>query len=379
MRKLVTKRTINNITPIEGADMIVLAQIDGWRVVVKKDEFKVGDECVYFEIDSFLPADDERYAFLLKGTKTKNVEGRERIRLRSIRLRGELSQGLALPVSLFKEVLDNPDLEDYSEVLQVTKYEREEPKHPNAVGSLPHWLSKTDEERIQNIYSRFSTRFSDAEFIPTMKLDGTSTTLVFLGVDQKDKWLYEGDIPDDSTDNDMLRVMIVSEWDKKVGEFHLFSRSLQINFDPESHYYRALINEDDNVASSLLSLCLATKKSFAVRGETMGEGICGNPEKLTRFKFFAYNLMDVSTGSYVPYPEAIALFNKFNIPMVPVLGEPIKVFQTFDSVDAILEHAEGESLFSKIREGVVWKHVSDGDVSFKAISNSFLLKVEGKQ
>ena len=98
-RRLVSVRKIDAIEDIPNADLIKVAVIGGWKVVVKAGEFQPSDLCVFFEIDSFLPADDSRYEFLLKNKTT--WMGKEGIRLRTIRLRKQLSQGLALPISSF--------------------------------------------------------------------------------------------------------------------------------------------------------------------------------------------------------------------------------------------------------------------------------------
>ena len=66
MRKLASIRIATNISPIEGADAIEAVQVDGWVCVAKKGEFNVGDKGVYFEIDSFLSAEDSRFSFLEK-------------------------------------------------------------------------------------------------------------------------------------------------------------------------------------------------------------------------------------------------------------------------------------------------------------------------
>lgn len=106
-RALVTVQTISEILPIPGADNIELARVRGWQTVVKKGEFKAGNRCAFFEIDSFLPYNDERYAFLMnKGTIV--YQGKRGYRLRTVRLRGQLSQGLVLPLDLFP-ILDTPD------------------------------------------------------------------------------------------------------------------------------------------------------------------------------------------------------------------------------------------------------------------------------
>lgn len=154
MRKLVTLRTVNNITHIEGADKIVSASIDGWNCIVKANEFKIGDVGVFFEVDSLIPLTDE-FAFL-KDKARKNHGGITfndlRIRIKTIRLKGVLSQGLLLPLSLFKDRIDFSayDFEsDLTEAFNVLKYE---PKvlarlRGNAKGLFPSFIFKTDQER----------------------------------------------------------------------------------------------------------------------------------------------------------------------------------------------------------------------------------------
>jgi RNA ligase (TIGR02306 family) len=104
-RKLVTVRQIDNLEPIDGADAIEVATIEGWKVVVKKGEFKVGEQCVYFEIDSFLPEGNPAWQFLVdkQGREFEGVRGH---RLRTIKLRGVLSQGLALPITSLLKVVE---------------------------------------------------------------------------------------------------------------------------------------------------------------------------------------------------------------------------------------------------------------------------------
>src|SRR5690554_606420 len=143
-RKLVSIRKIDYISPIEGADFIEMASVDGWTLVVKKGEFSVGDPCIYFEIDSFLPASDPRFAFLAKSGVKTDESGMERIRLKTMKLRGTISQGLALPLHQFEEVTGHEE-EDLSDLLNVIKYERPEPKVANAAGNFPSYLRKTDE------------------------------------------------------------------------------------------------------------------------------------------------------------------------------------------------------------------------------------------
>lgn len=91
-RKLASIQQIKHIEPIPNADNIVKLSINGWSVVSKKNEFKIGDFCVYFEIDSFLPITDQRFSFLEKSSKAK-MDDEIGLRLRTIKLKNQISQG----------------------------------------------------------------------------------------------------------------------------------------------------------------------------------------------------------------------------------------------------------------------------------------------
>jgi len=169
-RKLATVRKVLDIRPIEGADAIELAIIGGWQCVVKKGDFKVGDLGVYFEIDSFLPI-EPKYEFLRKSSYRQLPTGEEGFRLRTVRLRGALSQGLLLPLGEFTDLpVDTYDLTSF---LKVTKYEPPMPAclAGDAAGSFPSDIPKTDAERIQNLADYFE-QYKEAEFEVTEKLDG---------------------------------------------------------------------------------------------------------------------------------------------------------------------------------------------------------------
>ena len=155
MRKLATVRTVAEIRPIKGADMIVLAVVDGWKCVVKKDEFEAGDTAVYCEIDSFLPVRSE-FEFLRKSS-FKRMEDKEGFRLRTVKLRGQISQGLLLPITVLDR--DVKIGEDVTEELGIEKYEAPIPTclSGQVVGPFPATVKKTDEERIQNLATDFAS------------------------------------------------------------------------------------------------------------------------------------------------------------------------------------------------------------------------------
>ena len=141
VRKLVSFKTVEKIKPIENADAIELVCVGGWQVVVKKDEFKVGDKVIYFEIDSFLPKGIKQFAFLVEKSSKKalDTKGNEVIGhvLKTIRLRGAISQGLVLsPKDFDKELNTQKDLEDYFyNELGVFKYEKPIPLDSTIIGN----------------------------------------------------------------------------------------------------------------------------------------------------------------------------------------------------------------------------------------------------
>ena len=147
-RKLATLKKIDEIVPIEGADRIESAKIGGWNVVVKKNEFKAGELCVFVEVDGFLP-EEPRYEFLRGNCYKMNYDGTMGFRLRTVRLRKTLSQGLALPLSVFPEITSRIEGEDVTELLKITKFEKPMPACLSGVarGNFPSYIMKTDAER----------------------------------------------------------------------------------------------------------------------------------------------------------------------------------------------------------------------------------------
>lgn len=147
MRKLASIRVANAIKAIEGADAIEAVGVDGWFCVAKKGEFKLNDKGIYFEIDSFLPASDERFAFL--GKQFINFNNNLGARLRTIRLRGQLSQGLFLPLDKFPEFADLEIGADVTEQLNIDKWEPPIPAQLSGEvnGVFPSKIFKTDQER----------------------------------------------------------------------------------------------------------------------------------------------------------------------------------------------------------------------------------------
>jgi len=330
-RKLATIRKIDNIQPIEGADMIELATVGGWKVVVAKDvKHKVGDLVVYCEIDSFLPIKDE-FEFLRKSSYKKMADGTEGFRLKTIRLRGQVSQGLILPFHVLPFGEGFHEGEDVTEVLGIVKYEPPVPAQLSGQvkGMFPSFLKKTDEERIQNLTREFE-EYKNETFYVTEKLDGSSVTYYV-----------------------------------KDGVFGVCSRNLDLVESETNSMWKFAIT------SGLKDRLLSLNKNIAVQGEIIGECVQGNPYKIIGQTVRLFNGFNIDTYEYLPLTELIELSNYLEVKTVPILDLEFKLPET---VDELLTYADAKSVLNDKfdREGVVIRS-HDRKISFKAISNKFLL------
>ena len=337
-RKLATIRTIANLEPIPNADLIEVATIDGWKVVVKKGDFQIGDKCVYCEIDSILPAGPE-FEFLAP----------RHYRIKTIKLKGQLSQGICFPISILDgrkygtDTRESPAYSidegtDVTGLLKITKYEPYMPESLSglAKGILPSSIPKTDEERVQNIPSVLQRHKNRLMYI-TEKLNGTSMTVYY------------------------------------TDEFGVCSRRLDLKETEDNAYWR--MARIANLEEKLKSV----GTPIAIQGELIGHGIQKNPYKLSQgdLQFRLFNVFDINRGQYFLFDALKSFAVAYDIPMVPVLDEE---FELDHDVDALLQLAEGKSTLALVeREGIVFRSldfVYDQDIgrlSFKAISNKYLL------
>jgi len=339
-RKLATVRKIVDIQPIEGADMIELAIVDGWKVVVAKNVgHKVGDMVIYCEIDSFLPIKEE-FEFLRKSSY-KKMGDQEGFRLKTIKLRGQVSQGLILPISVLNPTDTNIYVTpfeglDVTDMLGIVKYEPPIPAElaGKVKGLFPSFIRKTDEERIQNLaseYELFKTQNKEGvKFYVTEKLDGSSATYYF-----------------------------------KDGIFGVCSRNLEL-LETEGNTFWKVARElmlEEKLGTLDNNICL--------QGELIGEGIQGNPYKIKGQTVRFFNAFNIDTQEYLGLGEFIALINGMDLETVPVLDTNFTLPET---VEDMLKVADDKSVlnFSFDREGIVIRS-SDRTISFKAISNKFLL------
>ena len=330
-RKLASVVKIVDIQPIVGADAIVVAKVKGWNVVVKVGEYKVGDLAVYYEIDSFLPIRPQ-FEFLRKSS-FKRMGTAEGFRLKTIKLRGQLSQGLLTPIP--EGIVDPKEGDDLTEALDIVKYEPPIPAQlaGKIKGKFPSFIPKTDETRIQNFETDVGFSPVGERVYITEKMDGTSFTCYYkdgvFGVCGRNWELSE------TNDNSLWRMANMLELKEKLTKYG---------------------------------------KNIALQGELIGAGINGNLYGLSDHKLFFFTGYDIDKGRRMFFDELEWLLFRLEVPMVPVLEKYGYVLPTENLVDNMLKYAEGKSVLNMgvDREGVVVRGL-EREFSFKAISNTYLL------
>lgn len=337
-RKLASLQPVISIEPIPNADAIELARIQGWQCVVKKGEFQPGDLGVFLEIDS-VPPDEPRFAFLWHNKK--DVEPAVQpasFRLRTVRLRGMLSQGLLLPIQQFPEI--NPPFvagTDVTETLGITKWEPVLPDVQDIAGVFLPGVPKTDEMRVQSVPSVLE-ELAGRPYVMTLKCDGTSATFGIHPVS---------------------------------GEFTACGRNWSIKRGNNTYWRVAETYQ--------LEKFLLAHPQLVVQAEVVGPGIQKNRLGLNKVQLRAFNVYDRQSGLFLGHDEAAAFLSEIKVPMVDVIEEG----PSFDhSLESLLALAEGHYPGTQNeREGLVIRPKTEcpsstlgGRLSFKVISNRFLLK-----
>ena len=404
-RELAYVVTIDDIQPIEGYDRVETAIVGGWHVIVQKDQFQVGDPAIYFEIDSKVPKDKECFAFLEK----------RNYKIKTLKMCKTISQGLLMHASDFgwtinewgDAIVDDKGNCHYSidesrfltEELGVTyaeaednqrksapvdKYKKMAQRHPKIFkkpwarwlmkrkwgrklmfiffgkkkdkkNGWPEWVSKTDEERVQNMPWILN---DPGEWIVTEKIDGSSTTFTMKRGKHKgqyDMYVCSRNVCFDSVDKPCYYdTNIYWEMAQKYNIYEVL---------------RQILAQNPNI------------DWVTIQGETYGAGVQKRDYSLTDHDFKAFNLVTPDKGRWGTLEMRNYLENGFGILCVPIVMK----YVTFDSwlggnedrMEEILKLADGESaLDGKLREGFVIRSI-DGTKSFKAVSNTFLLKYHG--
>lgn len=376
------------IRPIEGADNIDLMAVNGWNVIIKKGEFKEGDLCVYFEIDSKLPARDWSEFMIKKGYKVKTMK---------LNKFGVVSQGLALPIDSFGIKMpdeENIDLTDILEVIysvdednkrkaEINKYDKMRQRHPDLFKknklvkwlfarqwgrkllfiflgkkkdkrSWPNWVVKTDEERCQNLPHLFPG--DETEWIVTEKIDGSSTTFTMkkLKFNKRDFYVCSRNVCFDTPE----------KAEKCYYDSNIYLEMAE-KYDIKN-ILDEMLNDHDDV------------EFITIQGETYGAGVQNRDYSIEGHDFMAFNLIFGYKNGEVERLNPIMMtrvLSNYDIPCVPIVNECYTLPATCEE---LLDYAASETskLDDGMREGIVLR-TKDGKQSFKAVSNEFLLKYHG--
>lgn len=349
MRKMASIQIIREITHIEGADAIELSHVNGWSAVTKKGEFKKGDKVIFCEIDSWIP--HHLAPFLSKGKEPREYLGVRGERLRTVKLRGQLSQGLILPLNLIEKELSflYDEGEDMSETLGIVKYELPIPVQLSGLvkGNFPSLVTKTDEERVQNI--RGIENYLDEVFVETEKLHGTSVSFIL----------------------------------NENNELEVCSRNLSLKEDDNNLYWKlAKVNNALDMLNAVKNHYEAEGAvvvTVAIQGEGVGQGVQKGWEYGIQIpEFFMFTIQ--VNGVKIP-EEDYQMFSNggLNVRSVPVVKKTTirEIVGDVENIGAaLLKYVEGKSALDgkTIREGSVFRSMNDSRVSFKVVSNQFLLK-----
>jgi len=356
-RKLASIKEITEIRPIPDADAIECAVVGGgWPVVVKKGEFKAGDLAIYMEVDSWVP--HELAPFLSKGNEPREYNGVKGERLRTVRLRGQISQGLLLPLSTFSPggkpwSVEEENFEvgsDLTEFLGIQKWEAPIPAclSGQVRGNFPSWIQKTDQERVQNLNREVFQDHKGEKYEVTVKLDGSSCTIYV-----------------------------------KDGVVGVCSRNLDLTETEGNSFWSAARGQ--KIVEGLEELHALNGSNIALQMELIGEGIQGNQEGIKGHRLYLFDVFLIDEQRYMEPTLRRLLLKDILIAMfgmdlehVPVLEEALVVTDQFSNQEEILAYADGPSMNPSVkREGVVFKS-EDSPFTFKAISNKWLLKNQDK-
>ena len=384
-RALAHIERVTNIRPIEGADNIEQCNVLGWNLICKKGEFKENDPCVYIEIDSKVPEREEFEFLRAKGFKVKTMK---------LSKFGVISQGLALPKNIFKELSDLSEGTDVTDTLGIKysveednsrkgnidpnkKYQSMKSRHtkffkhkiikklmkyewfrrfififlgnkkdtPKSFPNKFEFIHKTDEERIENMPQMLSNK---TPLIVTEKLDGTSTTFI-LERTKKNKNKYEFYI--------CSRNVRMLNPDQKCYHDHNIYCDMAIKYEVED-VLTMFMNDHPNL------------DYVCIQGESVGS-VQGNPLKLKEDDFYAFNFITSDIGRWDSC-EAKKLLNDWGIKFVPIIATD---FILPDTMEEMKKMATEKSVINPnvLREGLVYRCATDNTISFKNVSREYLL------
>lgn len=345
MRKLASIQRVKAVLPIPDADRLELVQVLGWKCVGGKNEFHEGDLVVYFEIDSFLPVCEE-FEFLRKSSYKNNEFMGEGFRLKTMKFRGEISQGLCLGTDKLPKLngLELSEGMDVTEILGVKEWEMPERAGSSGtiIGDRPGFIPKTDETRIQSA-PELLKEFAGLPYYITTKMDGSSHS---IGI--------------------------------RDGKVSFTGHNFTYKDDGKSSFVEYVKNRGipEKMKQYVDDNKIAT---FVLQGEWCGEGIQKNHLKLKSPEWFVFTARIDDKRTNLETLKDICKY--VGCQMVPVEEEGNDLPSRYPDEQALLARAEGVGYNGTVREGIVIRpiepvhsYILSGPLSMKVINNKYLIK-----
>lgn len=354
MRELARIVKIQDIDAIENADMIEEAYIGGWKCVIKKDEFQVGDLAIYFEIDSFLPVREE-FEFLRGSSYRENEFMGEGFRIKTVKLRGRVSQGLLVSTELLdglvspKEIVEGLDV---TELLGVKKWEiaAYESDIGLIIGDKPFGIPTTTEYRGQT-FPELINELQGLPYYITQKYEGQSFTAACKG-----------------------------------GNIHIMSHHWEVEANNDSKAYKFL--KEQGFLSKIEEYCIENNQNLAFQMELCGPRIQGNKLSLPGLAFYIFDVYDIDSMQRFSYDKIMEVAKNLGIPLQGDENSIVKVVEegeSFDmSLEELIELSDSQKYFTgRLCEGIVVRPKEptvsatyDSRLTIKVLSNKYLLKDE---
>jgi RNA ligase (TIGR02306 family) len=360
-RKLASVQKIFNIKDIPKADKLQVANVLGWQVVIEKGSYQENDDVLYLEIDSFIPETRNEFEFLRARCFKEYPDGRKGFRIKTIRLRGQISQGLVMPLSILPRAKYTIG-QDVTQLLGVCKWEPPMPKclSGKAKGYYPSWLIKTDETRVQ-VLQPVITRHKGTKCYITEKIDGSSFTAYLKddifgvcsrGVD------FKVDDEDNRKSNAYVKWAIENNIEKKMRDYLTWSFGT------------------------------ITGKNFAIQGEIAGKDIRGNSLGLDGKDVWFFNVFLIDECRYLDCIEFHSVIESMGLKTVPIITDN---FTLIDNIEELVKLSTGKSIINpKVwREGIVIRplvemldlqmsayNFTTARLSFKVVNPEYLIESE---
>lgn len=362
MRDLATISRIQKLEPIEGKDRIELATVENYPVIVQKGEHEVGDLVVYMAYDTVLPQKPE-FEFLRARCWSELYQG---FRIKNMKMSGVYSSGIVFPLSILPEKVKIKEGVDVSEILEIRKYDPEEfrgvtlPrkkmnfllrflmrfkwfrrifKKESTYAQYPATVSKSDETNIEKLFNKLKCTSPETEYYVTEKMEGQSVAIMLYG--KKRKFLVY-------SRNTLRDPAGTGNWE-----------SIARQYDLEKELRKE-------------------KANYAVQGEICRAGVQGNIYGFGTPRLFVFKVTNTDTGESLNFNEMSEFCFKHNLEMVPLVYSCLKLPRTLEEM---VRQADGHSVFQKngcnvLREGLVWRSLTDQSVSFKVKSRKYAAKFE---